>query len=164
MRTSKVFSILLGVVLGVSLTYAALAMAATVETVREAGRFTSPVIDAQAFNSGKWTGWLQTGSDAALCFDIFHDYTGNAGVTMRCETADDSSTANDAGYDVTTLDVASGTATSKVLTFSHATGADARWSWCLGDLSGQYINCYFDDTSGDNGTDTVTVTVKGISP
>lgn len=145
----------------------AVSVGGTIDTVRDPDttRYGSTVwTAAQAFNSGVWSGWIEVGRANAICFDLFHDYTGNAGVTMRCETSSSSSTTNDAGYDIHVLSVSAGTATSSTLTWSNATGADERWTWCVDDIPGDWLNCYFDDTSGNNGTDTIQAIARGVSP
>ena len=131
--------------------------------IRKGQNVAISTVTADAFNGGIWTGWISVADKAAICFDLFHDYTGNAGVTMRCETSQDKTTAADSGFDITVLSIAGGTATSTVLTWSHATGADTRWSWCV-EPPGAYINCKFDDTSGNNGSDTLTAEYRLVTP
>jgi len=142
---------------------AAFALGGTLE-IRKGQSTAVSTMTAAAFNAGVWTGWIEVGDKQSICFNLFHDYTGNAGVTMRCETSDDKTTAPDAGYDLVMLTLASGTATSQAVTYSHATGADARWNWCWDNLPGGYVNCKVDDTSGNNGTDTITVTYRLLTP
>ena len=121
-------------------------------------------LTAAAFNGGVWTGWIDMRDYSAVCFKAFHDYTGNAGVTMRCEMSSLSTTANDSGYDVASYGIASGTVTVSAMTWTRTTGADSRWVQCVDDVVDQFLNCKFDDSSGNNGTDTLTVEYMLVTP
>lgn len=154
--------LLIGAVMGsivtVAVVLSATVGAGTIEPHRGPYAAVSSLTDQAAYNGGIWTGWISMEARSDICFEILQDYTGNTGVTMRCEVTDDRSTADDGGADITAVDIAGGTATSVLLTWSHQTGtADAKWIWCVDDVPGEWISCLFDDKAGDNATDDLTV-------
>lgn len=128
----------------------------------------SAVIDGATMAAARWTGWVEVADDRTIAWEIFFDGDASpatTAVTMRCETSEDGTVANDAGYDVHILEASgtSGTSTSNTHTWSNAVTADEKWTWSVANLPHQYINCVFTGTSGD-ANDVLTVKHKRISP
>ena len=133
-------------------------------TIKKSQNVAITSLTTVSFQSGVWSGWIEVGDKNAICFDIFHDYTAATGVTMRCETSQVSTTTADAGFDLQSLSIDSGTATSSLLTFSNLTGADERWNWCVDDLPGAFINCLFDDVASGAAGDKILVVRRVLTP
>lgn len=135
------------------------------ENLLEAGAATGgTLISAAAFNAGNWGGWVYSERQAAICFDILYTRSTATGVTMRCETSQLSSTANDGGYDLHAIDVGAGTANSYLVTWTYTGSATARWTWCVDDPPGRFLNCLFDDVASGGANDLLTVVARGVSP
>lgn len=123
----------------------------------------STVISAQTGSSAGWTGWIRAVDYVGIAFEAAHTNNAATAITMRCEVDSDSDTANDAGFDIHSISVASGTATSSALTWSNAVSGNESWVWVVDDIPGDYLNCAFTQTSGD-GSDSLTVVAWGVSP
>lgn len=123
------------------------------------------VISAAAINSTQYTGWIEVEDDRSIAFEIAYTYSAATAVTMSCETADDGTTTNGAGFDLHVLQdsATAGTSDSYPHVWSNAVSADEKWTWTVWGLPHQYINCWFDGTSAD-GSDVVTVKHRRISP
>lgn len=120
---------------------------------------------AGAISTIRWTGWIEVSEWPSLAFQI--DYTWSAGtaVTMRCETSDDPTIANDAGFDLHLVveSATPGTLDSYGLVLSNPVSAAEKWTWTVSNLPHGYINCGLTATGGD-GSDVATVKRKRISP
>lgn len=124
-------------------------------------------LTGDVFNAGVWTGWIAPGNDLAVCFEIAFTRSAATGVTMRCESSDDASIADDAGYDVHSQGISAGTATSNIMTYTYTVSASNKWIWCvdMDIISHKYMQCLFDDVADNGGAnDLLTVTAKGITP
>ena len=125
----------------------------------------SAVIDDLAINSARWTGWRAVDEDRSIAIEINYTWSAATAVTMRCETTDDASTANDSGFDLHILSdsATAGTSDSVTHTWSNAVSASEKWTWTVSNLPHNYINCVFNGTSAD-GSDKVTVKTRGVTP
>ena len=123
------------------------------------------VINDLAINASRWTGWILVIDKRSVTLEINYTWSAATAVTMRCETTDDASVANDSGWDLQIIEdsATSGTSNSFIHTWSNAVSASEKWSWSVSNLPHDYLNCKFDGTAAD-GSDKVTVKYKGISP
>ena len=101
-----------------------------------------------------------------MTLEIYYNSDGSPGaaaVTMTCQTTDDSTKANGAGFDVHILSDSGtvGTLTSTVLTLSNPVTDDESWTWTVANLPENFVNCAF--VCGD-ANDAITVKHKRISP
>ena len=123
-------------------------------------------ISAATCAATRYTGWLQVPTSRSVALQILYNSDGTPGasaVTMTCQTSDDSSVANGAGYDVHILSDSGtvGTSTSTVHTWSNAVSDDENWTWTVANLPENFVNCAF--SCGDV-NDLLTVKDKRISP
>ncbi len=147
----------LGILL-VVLVAAGVAVGATLEIKRKAYVAIDSLTAQAAYNGGIWTGWIDTQGHSTVCFEVENDYTGNTGITFRCESSDATTTTADEGFDITMDDLASGAATSTLITWAHSSGAaDVRYTKCVDYIPHDFINCLFDDEAGNDATDDLTV-------
>ena len=127
------------------------------------------VLDAvSCAGATNWSGWVPVPYHRSVAWEIF--FNGDAapattGVTMRCESSDANTTANDSGFDVHKLQdsATAGTSDSYVHTWNNAVTADERWTWGVDNLRHNYINCLYTCTAGD-ANDVLTVRHKRITP
>lgn len=153
-----------GLMLGAAL--AVSASPALADYVRiEKSALSAALINGLAINSSRWTGWRPVDEQRSLVLEIAYTYSAATAVTMRCETSDDASTANDSGFDLHILSdsATAGTSDSVTHTWSNAVSASENWTWTVANLPHNYVNCVFDGTSAD-GSDTVVVKSRGVSP
>lgn len=142
---------------------AAVAGAQTVKMWKQS--LQAAVINDLAINASRWTGWILVIDKRSVTLEINYTWSAATAVTMRCETTDDASVANDSGWDLQIIEdsATSGTSNSFIHTWSNAVSASEKWSWSVSNLPHDYLNCKFDGTAAD-GSDKVTVKYKGISP
>src|SRR3990167_7431738 len=144
--------------------FALKAGAATVQMYKSALAATS--IAATAINSIAWTGWIPVPDSRSVALEIGYTYSAGTAVTMRCETSDVSTTANDSGYDLHILSdsATAGPSTSVTHTWSNAiSAASEKWTWTVRNLPEEWINCGFTATTGD-ASDVATVKYKAVTP
>lgn len=122
-------------------------------------------IDGLAINTDRWTGWVNVKAARSLTVEITLTRSASTAVTMRCESSDSSSTANDAGADIHKLSDSStaGTSDSVTHTWSNAVAGNETWTWTVANLPQNHVNCLVRGTSAD-GSDTVVVKVKAVYP
>jgi len=143
-------------------------VATPVEYVRDesAAQDRGTKISGLGLDSARWTGWINTSNMRSIAFDIdFTDANSSVtAVTMVCETSRSSATANDAGRDIHTVSISSGTITSSVATWTYTTGGSKAWTWTVSNIPAGWLNCEFDATGTPAAADVITVYARGISP
>jgi len=155
----------LGIALGLMLLHASATQADTLQVQKRKYESISSLTAQAAYNGGIWTGWIDMEGFNAICFEIENDYTGNTGITFRCESDEPPLPAADAGFDITTDDCAGGKCNSVLMTVNHTSGAaDVRYTKCIDNIPHSHINCKFDDEAGNNATDDLTVRYSLVSP
>lgn len=138
------------------------AMAAPIKMFKESRKATS--LSATAINATAYTGWIRTNIFKSIALEINYTYSAATAVTMSCETSDDGSLANGAGFDIHVIESpVGGTMTTRPAVWSNPVAASEKWTWTIDNLPQDYINCWFDGTSAD-GSDTVTVVARRITP
>lgn len=160
--------VVLGVGLAALITAAVFVSASHAASVQMQKEPLAGVVAAAACNAASWTGWVDVSMYRSIVWELFFDGDASpatTAITMRCETSDDSSTANDGGYDVHILSdsATAGTSSSVTHTWSNPVSADEKWTWTVSNLPHNYVNCLFTCTSGDSG-DAITVKHKRITP
>lgn len=125
----------------------------------------SAVINDLAINAARWTGWISVPYHRSVTLEVNYTWSAASAVTMRCETSDDTDTANDSGFDLHILSdsATAGTSNSNTHTWSNAVTASEKWTWTAANLPHNFINCVFNGTGAD-GSDKVTVKHKRITP
>ena len=153
-----------GLILGAALAVSASARAATYVRM-EKETLSSARIDDLAISAARWTGWLPVDERRSIVVEVAYTYSSATAVTMRCETSDSASTANDSGFDLHILNdsATAGTSSSVTHTWSNAVAASESWTWTVSNLPHNYINCVFNGTAAGAG-DKVTVKTRGVSP
>lgn len=122
-------------------------------------------INDLAINSARWTGWVSVPERRSIVIEVSYTWSAASAVTMRCETSDDNTTANDSGFDLPILSdsATAGTSDSYAHTWSNPVSASEKWSWTVSNLPHLYVNCVFNGTGAD-ADDKVTVKTRGVSP
>ncbi len=152
-----------GIIFGVVLVACASAVAGYVTMQKDT--MSSAKIDDLAINSARWTGWIEVQERRSLVVEVSYTYSAASAVTMRCETSDDASTANDSGFDLHILSDSgtAGTSSSVTHTWENSVSASEKWSWTVSNLPHNYVNCVFNGTGAD-ASDKVTVKTRGVTP
>ncbi len=152
-----------GALLAVVAVLGASAYAGPLYVLKEAWKASS--LSATAIDSTAYTGWMQTEQYRSMALEINFTRSAATNVTMSCETSDDATTTNGAGFDLHILsDTATvGTSESDPHVWRFTTSASAKWTWTVANLPHNYLNCWFDGASAD-GSDKVTVRYRRITP
>ena len=126
---------------------------------------TIDVLTNDAINTAVWTGWLPVHEFGAVVFEISHTYSAGTDVSMTCQTSDDPSTTAGSGYDVQKLQdsATAGTSDGYAHIWREPSGATNKWTWTVGNLPHDLINCSFVATGGD-ANNKATVRWRAVSP
>lgn len=132
------------------------------KTLKEPG---ATLINGLAMTSNRYTGWVLVNEYKSIVLGVTATDANDSctALSWTCQESNSNSTANGAGYDVCSVDTASGTSTySCPWTGSLTTGTAAKFSFMLTNLKMAYVNCYFSWSGTPAAADVITVVNEGV--